>query len=166
MKKLLVILLALAPMCMYGQKFGSINSSEVAQLMPEYKTSQTELETLQKQYDEELQYMMSEYSKKIEDYEKQRETLPENIRTRREQEIMESRQKMEEYREDCLNNLNSKNNELMDALIAKLQKAIKEVGEEGGYICIFDVANGVVPFVNSTLTTDVTESVKAKLGIK
>ena len=63
MKKLLVVLLALAPMCMYGQKFGNINSNEVAMLMPEYKTSQTELETLQKQYDEELQYMMNEYSR-------------------------------------------------------------------------------------------------------
>ena len=52
MKKLLVVLLALAPMCMYAQKFGNINSQDVAQLMPEYKSSQTELETLQKQYDE------------------------------------------------------------------------------------------------------------------
>ncbi|MBO4268674.1 MAG: OmpH family outer membrane protein [Bacteroidaceae bacterium] len=166
MKKLLVVLLALAPMCMYAQKFGNINSQDVAQLMPEYKSSQTELETLQKQYDEELQYMMNEYSKKVEDYEKQRETLPENIRTRREQEIMESRQKMEQYHDDCLTNLNNKHAELMDALLTKLQKAIKDVGEEGGYTCIFDVANGVVPFVNSTLTTDVTEAVKAKLGIK
>jgi outer membrane protein len=54
----------------------------------------------------------------------------------------------------------------MDGIQAKKLKAIQAVGEEGGYVCIFDVAGGVVPYVSSTLTTDVTEAVKAKLGIK
>ncbi|HOD68035.1 MAG TPA: OmpH family outer membrane protein [Bacteroidaceae bacterium] len=166
MKKILAIILALAPMCMYGQKFGSINSANVAQLMPEYKSSQTELDNLQKVYDEELQYMMNEYTKKVEDYESQRETLPENIRARREQEIMESRQKMEQYYSESVENLNNKHAELMEMIQTKLLKAIKDVGEEGGYICIFDLSNAAVPFVNTALTTDVTEAVKAKLDIQ
>jgi len=167
MKKVFAIaLVLLAPLSIYAQKFGHINSNDIIPLMSEYKTAQTELQTLQKQYQEELEYMDKEYSKKIEDYEKNRETLPENIRTRREQEIMESQQKMTQYYQDCQINLEQKQNELLSGIQSKLQKAIQAVGEEGTYVCIFDISGGVVPFVSSTLTTDVTEAVKAKLGIK
>ena len=167
MKKVFAIaLVLLAPLSIYAQKFGHINSNDIIPLMSEYKAAQTELQTLQKQYQEELEYMDKEYGKKIEDYEKNRETLPENIRTRREQEIMESQQKMTQYYQDCQVNLEQKQNELLSGIQSKLQKAIQAVGEEGTYVCIFDISGGVVPFVSSTLTTDVTEAVKAKLGIK
>jgi outer membrane protein len=165
-KTIIVALMALLPLGAFAQKFGHINSSDIIPLMTEYKTAQTELQTLQKQYEEELDYMNTEYSKKIEDYDKNHETLPENIRTRREQEIMESQQKMQQYYQDCQVNLEKKSQELMGDINSKLLKAIQTVGEEGAYVCIFDISGGVVPFVSSTLTTDVTEAVKAKLGIK
>ena len=165
-KTIIVALMALLPLGAFAQKFGHINSSDIIPLMTEYKTAQTELQTLQKQYEEELYYMNTEYSKKIEDYDKNHETLPENIRTRREQEIMESQQKMQQYYQDCQLNLEKKSQELMGDINSKLLKAIQTVGEEGAYVCIFDISGGVVPFVSSTLTTDVTEAVKAKLGIK
>lgn len=167
MKKIILLaLIAIAPFGAFAQKFGHINSADIIPLMPEYKNAQTEIQTLQKQYEEELKYMETEYTKKIEDYEKQRETLPENIRTRREQEIMDSRQKAEQYYSDCQINLQNKSTELMDVIQTKLMKSIQTVGEEGAYVCIFDISGGVVPFVSSTLTTDVSEAVKAKLGIK
>ena len=167
MKKIFAIALAvLAPLSIYAQKFGHLNSSDIIPLMTEYKNAQTELQTLQKQYEEELKYMETEYTKKVEDYEKQRESLPDNIRSRREQEIIESRQKAEQYFQDCQINLQNKSDELMETINTKLKKAIQAVGEEGCYVCIFDIGGGVVPFVSSTLTTDVTETIKAKLGIK
>ena len=165
-KTIIVALMALLPLGAFAQKFGHINSSDIIPLMTEYKTAQTELQTLQKQYEEELEYMNTEYSKKIEDYEKNRETLPDNIRSRREQEIMESQQKMQQYYQDCQDNLAQKSSELMNDINTKLLKAIQAVGEEGAYVCIFDIAGGGVPYVSSTLTTDVTEAVKGKLGIK
>lgn len=167
MKKFIAIaLVALAPLSVFGQKFGNINSGEILPLLPDYSAAQTELETLQKQYQEELEYMNTELQKKSEDYEKNRETLPDNIRQRREQELMDGSQKLNEYLQTCRANLDAKENELMSAVITKCQKAIQAVGEEGGYICIFDMAGGAVPFVNTTLTTDVTAAVKEKLGIK
>lgn len=167
MKKFLIVaLLAVLPFSAFAQKFGHLNSADIIPLMSEYKSAQTELEELQKQYREELNYMESEYNKKLEDYDKNRETFPENIRTRREQEIIESQQKMQQYYNDCQSNLEQKSNELMTGIQTKLQKAIQAVGEDGAYVCIFDISGGVVPFVSSTLTTDVTEAIKSKLGIK
>ena len=167
MKKTIIIaLMAILPLGAFAQKFGHVDSNVIIPLMNEYKAGQAELDELQKQYREELNYMQTEYQKKEDDYLTNRETLPESIRTRREQELMESQQKISQYYQDCQINLQNKNDELMDAIQTKKLKAIQAVGEEGGYVCIFDIAGGVVPFVSSTLTTDVTEQVKAKLGIK
>ena len=167
MKKTIIIaLMAIMPFGAFAQKFGHINSSDIIPLMTEYKEGNAEMETLQKQYQEEWEYMNKEYEKKISDYESQRETMPENIRSRREQEIVDSETKMRQYAQDVQVNLSKKNDELMMGIQSKLLKAIQAVGEEGAYVCIFDVAGGVVPYVSSTLTVDVTEAVKAKLGIK
>lgn len=167
MKKTIIIaLMAFMPFVAFAQKFGHVNTDDIIPLMSEYKAAQAELETLQKQYGEEWEYMQTEYQKKITDYESQRESLPENIRTRREQEIMDSQDKMRQYAQDVQTNLDQKSNELMNTINNKVLKAIQAVGDEGAYVCIFNMAGGVVPFISSTLTTDVTEAVKAKLGIK
>jgi outer membrane protein len=165
-KTIIVALLALLPFGAFAQKFGHVNSAEIIPLMTEYKTAQTELEDLRKQYLEELNYMQTEYQKKEDDYLANRETLPESIRTRREQELGESQQKIAQYYQDCQVNLEQKQMDLQNGINSKLQKAIQAVGEEGAYVCVFDLAGGGVPFVSSTLTTDVTDAVKAKLGIK
>ncbi|MBR3937075.1 MAG: OmpH family outer membrane protein [Bacteroidaceae bacterium] len=165
-KTIIVALLALLPFGAFAQKFGHVNSAEIIPLMAEYKTAQTELEDLRKQYMEELNYMQTEYQKKEDDYLANRETLPESIRTRREQELGESQQKIAQYYQDCQVNLEQKQMDLQNGINSKLQKAIQAVGEEGAYVCVFDLAGGGVPFVSSTLTTDVTDAVKAKLGIK
>lgn len=167
MKKIVIIaLMAILPFGAFAQKFGHVNTADIIPLMSEYKAAQTEMEELIKQYQDELNYMQEEYQKKEDDYLKNRESLPENIRARREQELMDSQQKIREYLESCQYNKDMKEAQLMDAINAKVLKAIQAVGEEGSYVCIFNLAGGVVPFVSSTLTTDVTEAVKAKLGMK
>lgn len=167
MKKIVIMaLMAVMPFGTFAQKFGHFNSDDIIMVMNEYKSAQTELEDLKKQYSDELNYMDTEYGKKYEDYEKNRETLPDNIRERREQELIDSQQKMREYYERCQMELEQKSAELMNAINTKLQKAVQAVGEEGSYVCIFNMAGGAVPFVSSTLTTDVTEEIKSKLGIK
>ncbi len=166
MKKLFIVaLVALMPFGAFAQKFGHFNSADILPLMPEYKAAEAELQELSTQYQDEFNYMVTEYQKKEEDYLKNRESLPEATRQRREQDLADSQQKIQEYRMNSSANLENKQAELLGNINEKALKAVKEVGEEGGYICIFDLGGGV-PFVNATLTTDVTEPIKAKLGIK
>jgi outer membrane protein len=167
MKKTIIIaLMAILPFGAFAQKFGHVNTADIIPMMSEFKSAQAEMEELVKQYKEELDYMQGEYQKKYEDYMKNRETMPESILSRREEELMDSRDKIQQYYETCEINKNQREAELMDAINTKVLKAIQTVGEEGGYVCVFNIAGGVVPYVSSTLTTDVTEEVKAKLGIK
>lgn len=166
MKKLVfAAILAIAPLSVFAQKFGIVDVSDVIMLMPEYKAADEELQKLQTMYKEELEYMKKEYEKKRNDYETQYESLSEDLRARREEELLSSQKKINEYVQDCDVKYQNKQVELMNNIQEKALKAIKSVGEDGGYVCIFDVY-GSVPYVSATLTTDVTGEVKAKLGIK
>ena len=51
------------------------------------------------------------------------------------------------------------------AITVKVRDAIKVIGQEGGYVYIMDMGSGI-PYISTTLSTDVTAQVKAKLGIK
>ena len=53
---------------------------------------------------------------------------------------------------------------LLERLTHKVMDAIKAVGNAGGYVYIMET--NAIPFINTTLSTDVTAQVKAKLGIK
>ncbi|MBO5083475.1 MAG: OmpH family outer membrane protein [Bacteroidaceae bacterium] len=164
-KKLIAILFMMAPLAIFAQKFGHLNSADIIQVMPEYTTAQTELQKLEKQYSDELKMMETELSKKSEEYEAQKATLPANIQQRREQELQELYGRMQQYYQQSQQELAQASQEKMAALTEKITKAIKEVGVAGGYLYIFDVASGI-PYISETLSTDVTAQVKAKLGIK
>ena len=49
MKKVLFMILMLAPIAAMAQKFGHVNSQEVIQAMPEYTKAKTEIEALAQQ---------------------------------------------------------------------------------------------------------------------
>ena len=164
-KKLIAMLFLMAPLTIFAQKFGHLNSADIIQVMPEYTTAQTELQKLEKQYSDELKMMETELSKKSEEYEAQKATLPANIQQRREQELQELYGRMQQYYQQSQQELAQASQEKMAALTEKITKAIKEVGVAGGYLYIFDVASGI-PYISETLSTDVTAQVKAKLGIK
>ena len=53
MKKLLFMILLLAPMAVMAQKFGHVNTQDIIQAMPEYTKAKTEIDALQKQYEAE-----------------------------------------------------------------------------------------------------------------
>ena len=164
-KKLIAILFMMAPLAIFAQKFGHLNSAEIIQAMPEYTTAQTEIQNLEKQMMNELQLLESELAKKSEAYEKEKATLPANIQQRREQELQELYGKMQQFYQNSQQELAQASQEKMATLTEKVSKVIKEVGVAGGYLYIFDIASGI-PYISETLSTDVTAQVKAKLGIK
>ena len=164
-KKLIAMLFLMAPLALFAQKFGHLNSADIIQSRAEYAVAQTELQNLEKQYTNELQMMESELAKKSEAYEKERATLPANIAQRRESELQELYNRMQQYYQQSQLELQQASQEKMAMLTDKISKAIKEVGAAGGYLYIFDIASGI-PYISETLSTDVTTAVKAKLGIK
>lgn len=159
------MILMLAPIVAMAQKFGHVNSQEVIQAMPEYTKAKTEIEALAQQYEADLKSMQEEMTKKLKDYEANAKTLPDNIKQRRETELQEMDQKIRQSYQDNQQALAQAQQEKMQAITTKVIDAIKQVGQAGGYVYIMDNAGGI-PYISTTLSTDVTAQVKAKLGIK
>jgi outer membrane protein len=164
MKKLFIMMLMLAPMAAFAQKFGHVNSQEIIQAMPEFAKARTEIEALTKQYEADLKSMYEELQKKGEAYEKEQATLPANIKERREKELGEMQQKIQQSYQDNQQALAKEQQDKMNAITTKVLDAIKAVGQAGGYVYIMDVTGGI-PYISTTLSTDVTAEVKKKLGI-
>ena len=164
MKKLFIMMLMLAPMTAFAQKFGHVNSQEIIQAMPEFTKARTEIEALSKQYEADLKSMYEELQKKGEAYEKEQATLPQNIKERREKELAEMQQKIQQSYQDNQQALAKEQQEKMQAITTKVLDAIKAIGAAGNYVYIMDVTSGI-PYISTTLSTDVTAEVKKKLGL-
>ena len=168
MKK--IIICAICAICGFATanaqgKFGHVNTQEIIQAMPEYQKAQTEIKALQDQYEADLKSMQEELQKKAEAFEKEESTLPENIKTRRQQELQDMYQKIQQSYQDNQQALAKEQSEKMQAITNKVLDAIKAVGQAGGYVYIMDLSGGI-PYISTTLSTDVTAQVKAKLGLK
>ncbi|MCH5302472.1 MAG: OmpH family outer membrane protein [Prevotella sp.] len=145
-------------------KFGHVNTQEIMQAMPEYNQAMTDINSLAQQYEADLKSMQDELQKKGEAFEKEQATLPENIKQRRQQELQDMYQKIQQSFQDNQQALAKAQQEKMQAIQTKVIDAIKEVGTSGGYVYIMEM--GSLPFISTTLSTDVTAQVKAKLGLK
>lgn len=165
MKKLILVCLLLAPLTVFAQKFGHFNSADIIQAMPEYQKAQTELQALQKQYEDDLKRMQDELQKKAEDYEKERANLLDNVRQRREAELTDLQQRIQQSYQDNQQALQKASQEKMQAISEKMMGAIKEIGQAGNYVYIMDTQGGV-PYISTTLSTDVTAELKKKLGLQ
>ena len=166
MKKLIIC--AICAICglttANAQKFGHVNSQEVIQAMPEFTKARADIEALTKQYEADLKSLQDEIKKKAEAYDKEQATLPANIKQRRQTELQEMYQKIQQSYQDNQQALQKASAEKMQAIQAKVLEAIKSVGQTGGFIYIME--DNSLPYISSTLSTDVTAQVKAKLGLK
>ena len=146
-------------------KFGHVNTQEIIQAMPEFATARADIEKLTQQYEADLKSMQDELQKKADAFEKEQATLPENIKTRRNQELQDLYQRIQQTYQDNQQALGKAQQEKMQAITTKVLDAIKAVGQEGGYVYVMDMSAGI-PYISTTLSSDVTVQVKAKLGLK
>ena len=166
LKKIALLLLLIAPMSVFAQKFGHVKFAEILTVMPEYTKAQTDIQAQQKQYEDEMKRASDELTKKFTEYQQEQANLPKNIQERRQKELQELNEKGMQFQADAQQQLQKAYAEMMEPIYKKIDDAIKAVGQEGGYVYIFDLIRTDIPFVNESLSTDVTPAVKGKLGLK
>lgn len=160
MKKIIIAILLALPMTMFAQKIGHVNSASIVQGLSEYTALQTEIQNLQKQFQDELQRKESDLKAKTEVYEKEAATLSETLKQYREQELQKAYQEYQQFGQTSEQELQKVYQTKMATIQEKVMNAVKEVGAAGGYAYILDEAS--LPYVGTT-GNDVTEQVKAKL---
>ena len=173
MKRLSGILAVAVCMAFAGQradaqtfKFGHINSDDLIRAMPEYDSAMAKLEKTRKELLNAIEIMQVEINNKYEAYNKEAKNLTELVRQAKEQEIQDAQQRLQEFQGNAQAKLQEEQSTLTQPIFTKVDKAIKDVGKEGGYIYVFDVAKGQVLYFDDTKSTNILPQVKTKLGIK
>ena len=166
LKKIALLLMLVLPMSVFAQKFGHIKTQEILTIMPEYTKAQTDIQTMQKQYEDEMKRLQDEINKKFAAYQQEQANLPKNIQERRQKELQELNERGMQMQQDAQQQLQQSWMQMLEPIAKKIDDAIKAVGQEGGYIYIFDLNATQIPFINETQSTDVTSAVKAKLGLQ
>lgn len=160
MKKIILMLMLLAPMAMMAQKFGKVNTQTIMQSMPEVSKANGELEAQQKQYANDLQAMQNELQRKSEEFQKNQSTMNATKQKETETELQNMYNKIQQTYQDNQKALQDKSNELMQPILTKVRNAINAVGQAGGYTYIFE--EGAAIFTGANVK-DVTSEVQAKL---
>ena len=165
MKKLVIFLLMMFPLGLFAQesKIAIVNTAEVMQAMPEFTDMQKQMQEMEANYQKELKVMSDEYEKKYSDFIAQQDSLTENIRLRRMQELEDIQQRSQNFIQVSQQDFQKKQGELLTPIQEKLRNAIAAVGKENGYLYILDPQ---IVLYKSDAAIDATAQVKAKLGIQ
>ena len=153
------------PMSVFAQKFGTVNTAELMESLPEMKTVQEQMTAASNKYQDEFSKLQEEFNKKYTEFQNLTKdtTTPESIKERRMQELSELDQKVQQFRATATNDLQRQQQTLMAPIQEKILTAIKAVGQENNFTFIF---TNEVPAYVGTDVVDVTPLVKTKLNVK
>ena len=167
MKKLIISLFFLLPGLLFAQeiKIAHVNFQEVLLAMPEIPNIEKEIAKVTEGYQKELELMQGDYQKKYMDYVAQQDSLTENIKLRRQQEIQDLQERLSSLYELAQKDVPEKRQKLIQPVQEKVLKAIKDVGDEKGYTYILSMEPALFLYTG-TSAVDATPLVKAKLGLK
>ncbi|MDH6311503.1 outer membrane protein [Parabacteroides sp. PFB2-10] len=166
MKKIIalvvVMLLPLGAFAQSSAKIACVKANEIYTTMPEFEAAMKKLEALNEEYMVELNTLREEAQNKYQTFMAQQDSLSENIKMRRIQEIEQLQARGEELSQFAQQDLQKQQGELLAPVNQKLQKAISDVGAEKGYTYIIDVT--YLLYVGAD-AEDITSQVKTKLGM-
>lgn len=160
MKKLIVMLMMMAPVAVFAQKFGKVNTQTIMQSLPELSKVNGELEATAKQYENELKSMQEELQRQSEAYEKAKSTMNATTQQQKELELQGLYQKIQQTYQDNQQALQKAQQEKMQPVLNKVRNAIQNVGNTGGYTYIFEEGAAVYTGTN---VEDVTSKVQSEL---
>jgi outer membrane protein len=145
-------------------KFGYINRDELFKSIPEYDSATVKIEKLRQELVSQLGAMETDLSKKTADFNDANKNISDVIRKVKDQEIKDLNTRIQVFQLQANQQINNKNSELIQPIITKAEKAIKDVSKEQGFTFVFDAA--VLYYFDEKKSTNLIPLVRAKLGLK
>jgi outer membrane protein len=161
MKKLFLMLMLMAPLATFAQKFGKVNTQTIMQALPEISKINGELEATAKQYENDLKSMQDELQRQSDAYDKAKATMNATAQKQKETELQTLYQKIQQTYQDNQQALQKAQQDKMQPVITKVRNAIENVGKAGGFTYIFE--EGVAIYTGSNVE-DVTSKVQAEVA--
>ena len=151
---------------LFAQKFGYVDTDYILKNIPEYQDAQNEIEELSKTWQAEIESKYAEIERMYKTYQADAVLLPEDLRQKREEEIIKFEKEAKELQKQRFGNegdLFKKRQELIKPIQEKIYNAIEDIATTKNYAFIFDKASGpVLMYVNNKF--DISDEVLDQIG--
>ena len=158
---IIIMMMLFAPMSIFAQKFGHVDTQSIFQTLPDIARINGELQAMAQEKDNELQAMQQEFQRKLEDYQKTQSTMNQTKKDEVEKELTEMSQKIQQANQDAQMALQQAQEEKLTPVRNKIHTAIENVGKAGNFTYIFET--NVAVYIGPD-SKDVTADVKAELA--
>lgn len=149
-----------------AQKIGYVDMQEIVTGMPEYAQADTALGKYRDDLIQQMQAMQQELQNEASAFVKDSATMSDAIKEVKRSGLRDLQNRIAQLQQTSQQQLSNKQNSLLQPIIEKAQKAVDAVAKAKGYTYVFnDTRDGSVLVVKPT-GDDLTNQVKAKLGIK
>lgn len=166
MKKLSIIFLALLmPLMAAAQqvRFAYFSYQNVLHAMSGYAIAQRNMDELRAKYDAEAKRSEAEFNNKYEEFlDGQRDFAP-SILKKRQAELQELAERGIAFRDESEQLLKKAEEDALAPLRQRIDAAVRQLGHEKGYAFILNTDNNALPYVDETLSDNVTETLKQML---
>ncbi len=166
-KKVLLAIALICPMLLSAQtlKIGLVDFGSILQAMPETAAAQNQLKEVSDKYDAEYKKLTEEMNRLVTDFQNMSENELPAIKERKTRELSDYQQKIQQFEQTAMNDLQNMQRDLMGPIQQKVVQAVESVGREGSYSLI-QMYDPQLTLYHAEPVEDVTPAVKAKLGIK
>ncbi len=147
-----------------GTKFGYINSLELINLLPESRKADSLMEVYQKEIQMQYNIYGQEYSAKLQEYVRVKDSVSEFVATSRLSDLQALEKRIKEFESGSQTMMQRKREELLAPVLLRAQALIKEVAVENGYRMIFDISTGSLAYAPDG--DNVLGLLKKKLGLE
>jgi outer membrane protein len=123
-------------------KIGYTNVDYVISKLPESKVMQNQLEVTKAQLDKAIGETYKEAQEKYEAYQKNGAQMTDVIRADKEKELQNLQTRIQEMQTNAQQSLQTKQQQLLEPILTKVNNAIQEVGKESGFLYILNMDAG------------------------
>lgn len=162
MKKLILTLMLIAPMTMFAQKFGYIDSQALLESIPEAVSVQKSLQAKGDEYQKNLKAMQDELERLAKDYDAQKSTMSTTKQEEEEKKLQDMYIKIQQTAQDNQKAFNEEQQKQLGPILDKVRTAIQNVAKAGKYVYIMEKNAGQPLYINETLSEDVSAQVKTE----
>ncbi len=151
-----------------GQRFAYVDTRYILSNIPTYESAQEQLKIIMDEWQAEISAVNEEAARLLKLYEVEKVLLSEDLRKKREEEIDDKQQEAKRLQDKYFGKNGSffqKRQELIKPIQDLVFNAIKDIGTEGNFAMILDVASGLGVVYNDP-KFDKSDEVLQKLGYR
>ncbi|MCK4360451.1 MAG: OmpH family outer membrane protein [Bacteroidales bacterium] len=150
----------------YAQKYAYVDTDYILKNIPEYTDAQDLLDDLSVKWQKEIEAKFAEIDKLYKDYQAEAILLPEDIKKKREEEIIQKEKEVKELQKQKFGRdgeLFQKRQELVQPIQEKIYNAIEEIATVRNFAFVFDKGGSLtILFANPKF--DISDDVLDEVG--